>query len=160
MNHLASGKSVTVTSPQTLPWSRSGDAGLVDGIIGSVDYRGGDWRMVEGTDFEATIDLGRPVAARSVLLGFLLRPASAILLPAAVQLFASVDGATYRPIGAIRPVEPPRLDGPTRIVVDLDAGPAPARFLRLRAVNPGRCPAGRECAGSSARLAVDEIIVR
>jgi hypothetical protein len=132
----------------------------VDGIIGSVDYRGGDWRIVEGADFEATVDLGRPVAVRSVRLGFLLRPASAILLPTAVRLFTSVDGTNYRPAGAARPVEPPRADGPTRIVVDLDAGRAPARFLRLTAANPGPCAAGRECAGAPARMAVDEIIVR
>ena len=112
--------------------------------------------MVEGTDFEATVDLGTPATVRTVGLGFLLRPASAILLPTAVQLFASVDGASYRPAGVARPVEPPRLDGPTRIVVDLDAGSEPVRFLRVKALNPGKCPAGRECAGSPARLAVDE----
>jgi len=71
-----------------------------------------------------------------------------------------MDGVNYRPAATARPVEPPRTDGPTRIVVDLDAGPALARFLRLRAVNPGKCPEGRECAGSPARLAVDEIVVR
>jgi len=160
VDHRASGRPVTATPPQTLPWSRSGDAGLVDGIIGSIDYRGGDWRMVEGSDFEATVDLGTPATVRTVRLGFLLRPASAILLPTAVQLFSSVDGTSYRPAGAAHPVEPARLDGPTRIVIDLDPGPAPARFLRIKAVNPGPCAAGRECAGAPARLAVDEIIVR
>ncbi len=158
--HMARDKQVTATPPQTLPWSRSGDAGLVDGIIGSIDYRGGDWRMVEGTDLEATVDLGTPATVRTVRLGFLLRPASAILLPTAIQLFSSMDGASYRPAGTARPVEPTRIDGPTRIVVDLDAGPAPARFLRIKAVNPGPCAAGRECAGAPARLAVDEIVVR
>jgi hypothetical protein len=160
MSHLATGRPVTVTRPQMLPWSRSGDAGLVDGIIGSIDYRGGDWRMVEGVDFEATVDLGQATKVRSVQLGFLLRPASAILLPSAVQLFISVDGASYRPAGAASPLEPPRIDGPARIVIDLDAGSASARFVRVKALSPGPCPAGRECAGSPARLAVDEIIVR
>jgi beta-galactosidase len=160
VSHMARGKKVTATPPQSLPWSRAGDGGLVDGIVGSVDYRGGDWRMVENADFEATVDLGQSTQVRSVQLGFLLRPASAILLPPAVQLFMSADGESYRPAGTARPVGPGRLDGPARIAVNLDAGPASAKFLRIKAVNPGPCPAGLECAGSPARLAVDEIIVR
>jgi beta-galactosidase len=160
VNHLAGGRPVTVSPPQTLPWSRSGDAGLVDGIIGSVDYREGDWRMAEGADFEATVDLGQSTRVRSVRLGLLLRPVSAILLPSAVQLFTSADGVNYRPAGTARPVESPHLDGASRVVVDLDAGSASARFIRIKALSPGPCPAGRECAGSPARLAVDEIIVR
>ena len=99
VDHLARGKRCDGHSPQSLPWSRAGDEGLVDGIVGSVDYRGGDWRMVEGVDFDATIDLGDAAAVHSVRLAFLLRPASAILLPSAVQLFTSVDGDHYRPAG-------------------------------------------------------------
>jgi beta-galactosidase len=160
VDHLARGKRVTVSSPQSLPWSAAGDEGLVDGIVGSVDYRGGDWRMVEGTDFEATIDLGAAKTVTSVRLGFLLRPASAILLPSAVQLFTSTDGTNYRAAGLTHPGAPGGGQGSTRIVVELDAGSASARFVRVKASSIGRCPGGLECAGAPARLAVDEIIVR
>jgi beta-galactosidase len=160
VDHLARGRKVTALPPQTLPWSRAGDAGLVDGIVGSVDYRGGDWRMVEGADFEATVDLGKAFPVNSVRLGFLLRPASAILLPDTIQLFTSTDGTDYRPADLVRPAEPKRLAGEMRIPVALDAGSMPARFIRVKAVNVGKCPEGRECAGSPARLAVDEIVVR
>jgi hypothetical protein len=160
VDHLARGKHVTVSSPQTLPWSRAGDDGLVDGVVGSVDYRDGEWRMVEGADFEATIDLGALITVHSARLGFLVRPASAILLPSTVQLFTSADGTDYKPAGRARPTEPAQVEGPTRVVVDLDAGSSLARYLRVKASNIGRCPEGRECAGSPARLAVDEVIVR
>jgi hypothetical protein len=161
VNHLASGKPITVSLPQTMPWSRSGDAGLVDGILGSVDYRGGEWRMVEGGDFEATIDLGSPKPVTSVELAFLLRPVSALLTPARVGILLSSDGERYQEATALAP---PPMNGiasmrvPVRI--PLPRNTAPARFLRVVARSPGTCPPGLECAGSRARLAVDEIIVR
>ena len=163
VNHLASGKSVTVPLPQTMPWSRSGDAGLVDGILGSADYRGGEWRMVEGADFQATIDLGSPRPAATVELAFLLRPASALLMPTRVGILLSSDGERYEEAIALAPPPPP-MNGVASVRVPvrfpLPRETAPARFLRIVARSPGTCPPGLECAGAPARLAIDEIIVR
>jgi beta-galactosidase len=163
VNHLASGRRVTVSSPQTMPWSRSGDAGLVDGILGSVDYRGGEWRMVDGADFQATIDLGSPGPVTSVELAFLLRPVSALLMPARVGILLSSDGERYEEAIALAPPPPP-MNGVASMRVPvrfpLPRGTAPARFLRIVARSPGPCPPGLECAGAPARIAIDEIIVR
>jgi beta-galactosidase len=162
LEHLARDKKVTATPPQVLPWSRSGDAGLVDGITGSADYRGGEWRVAEGASFEATIDLGAPRAFNSVELAFLLRPVSALLMPARVGILLSTDGERYEEAIALAP--PPPMNGAASMRVPvrfpLPRGTAPARFLRIVARNPGTCPQGLECAGAPARLAVDEIIVR
>jgi hypothetical protein len=152
---------VTATPPQTLPWSRSGDAGLMDGITGSVDYRDGEWRMVEAADFEATIDLESPKAIGNVQLAFLLRPASALLAPSRVRVQASADGTRFHEVAAVD-VPPRTVDetGVLRIPVRIPLSGEAARFLRIVAQNPGRCPEGQPCAGSPARLAVDEIILR
>ena len=161
VRHVARGKAVRATPPQALPWSRSGDAGLVDGIVGSMDYRGGDWRMVEGADFEATIDLGAPAALRSVSLAFLVRPASALLLPTRVRVQASPDGTGFHDVAALD-IPPATVDatGVLRVPVAVPLPGEATRFLRVVATNPGRCVEGQPCAGSASRLAVDEVIVR
>jgi beta-galactosidase len=163
LGHLARDKKVLATPPQVLPWSRSGDAGLVDGILGSVDHRDGEWRMVEGSDFEATIDFGRPWAFKSVEPAFLLRPASALLMPARVTILLSSDGEHYEEAMALAPPPPP-MNGvasvrvPVRIPLPRDT--APARFVRVVMRYPGHCPPDLDCAGLPARLGVDEIVVR
>jgi beta-galactosidase len=160
VDHLARGRKVSVTPPQALPWSRAGDEGAVDGILGSVDYRGGDWRMVEGADLEATIDLGAALPVRAAQVGFLFRPSSAILLPARVELLTSRDGTRFELAATAWPAAPTTDQPAVRVTVDLEGAARPVRFLRVRALTVGRCPAATACSGAPARLAVDEVVVR
>jgi hypothetical protein len=50
--------------------------------------------------------------------------------------------------------------GVLRVPVRIPLPGEAARFIRIVAESPGKCPDSQPCAGAPARLAVDEIIVR
>jgi len=164
VRHLAFGAPLTVVTPASSPYSRGGDAALVDGIRGSIDRRGGDWQGYEEQDLEVVIDLGELTEIERVKVGFLQVVWARIFLPSAVEVSLSEDGETFVTLGA--EVHDIPLDDSTdrRHYFDVHGDPvedAPtmAQFVRVRAVNVGRAPPDHERSGEPAWLYADEIIV-
>jgi hexosaminidase len=164
VNHLARGAPLNVVTPASSPYSRGGDPGLVDGVTGSIDRRGGDWQGYEEQDLEVVVDLGTPTSIERVTVGFLQVVWARIFLPSAVEVSLSEDGETFVPLGTA--VHDVPLDDPTdrrhRFEVIRDSGKdaqSVARYVRVRAVNLGRAPPDHERSGEPAWLYVDEIIV-
>ncbi|MFN8060260.1 MAG: glycoside hydrolase family 2 TIM barrel-domain containing protein [Vicinamibacterales bacterium] len=157
--HLARDRALSTVHAQRSPYSRGGDAALVDGVRGSIDWRGGDWQGYEGDDLDATIDLGRPTSIAEVRVGFLQNTGSKVFFPSTVQVSTSNDGTTFdalAPIGHDVPLDRPAAERRTfRTPVGREA-----RYVRVRAVNVRRCPPAHARAGEPAWLFVDEIVVR
>ena len=146
--HLAHGRQVNVSTPVVATYSSAGAAGLVDGVQGSVDYRGGDWLASSGPEFVAVVDLGAPTAIREIEVGFLAREASGLRRPQHFDAFTSSDGVRFVPAA---PPAAAALDHPEpkRVVFTSRAAADGVRYVKIRAtVDP------------PARLAVDEITVR
>jgi beta-galactosidase len=159
IDHLARGAHVTTSSPTIPQYSAAGDAGLVDGIRGSLAYRGGHWQAYEG-DFEAIIDLGAKRPVGEIKVGFLQRPGSRIFFPVGVEIALSGDGTRYEVIATLEHDEPLDTSGARRRYFATDAGEDAARFVRVRAISLGVCPPGHGREGWPALLNIDEIIVR
>ncbi len=165
VGHLAVEADVETDPPAGSPYSRGGDAALVDGIRGSIDRRGGDWQGYEQRDFAATIDLGARTPMRGVKVGFLQSAASRVFLPTEVEISVSEDGETFESIGTWTH-EVPWNDYTAQrhyfeaVVSKEDGGSTMARFVRVRAVNRGLAPPAHGGAGQAAWIYVDEIIVR
>jgi hypothetical protein len=160
VRHLAVNGRLTLAAAQTSRYSAAGDRGLVDGIRGSIDYRGGDWQGFEGTDLDVTIDLGWAQPVRQVKTGFLQNQGPGVFLPAKVSVWTSGDGATFEQAGTQGPVPEAGAPGPIRRYVEFDLPGTTARYVRLRAETVGVCPPGHPRAGSKAWIYADEIIVR
>ncbi len=166
VRHLAVGTAVEAVPAASSPYSRGGDAALVDGIRGSIDRRGGDWQGYEERDLEAVVDLGAPTAVRRVKVGFLQNAWARVFLPTEVEISVSEDGETFSSLGTLTHDVPWDDYTPGRHYFEAPAEPdsgdePPAvRFVRIRAANRGLTPAGHDRAGESAWLYVDEIIVR
>ena len=65
VEHLARGRPVEVEPAFSSRYSAAGDAGLVDGIRGSIDRRGGHWQGYHADEITAVIDLGEGEAVGS-----------------------------------------------------------------------------------------------
>jgi hypothetical protein len=104
------------------------------------------------------LDLKEIKEIKNVNIGFLYNPANWIFLPTGVEIGLSVDGITYLPAGGIRPDlltvrEPVAIDY-SQVAID-----AKARFIRIKAINRGKCPDGHPGAGQDAWLFLDEVMV-
>ena len=171
VRHLARGVAARVAPPQSSPYSAAGDAGLTDGIRGSVDRRGGHWQGYRTDEMTARLELGSPQPVWSVKLSFLQHPGSGVYFPRRVEVATSPDGVSWSEPAA-REVQDPAAagrevpeGGRRRVTVPL-AGEA-ARFVRVRISGLGAVPApwptgpdGARREGETAWVYLDEIIVR
>ena len=136
VDHLARGRPIEVDPASSSRYSAAGDAGLVDGIRGSIDRRGGHWqgyradevtaviRLAEGAEagavpVEAAPAEGAPpgtlpteaVPVEAVKVGFLQHPGSGAYWPRRVEVAVSDDGVTFGEVvegevGGGRRIEP------------------------------------------------------
>ena len=176
VTHLARGRPVEADPPSSSPYSAAGDAGLVDGVRGSIDRRGGHWQGYWAETITLRIDLGRVAPTSAVKVGFLQHPSSGVYFPRRVEVAVSEDGESYD-AGAVRAVQ--WLDGTAGVRAGAPAestGTAPpdggrrwvevpvvssgARFVRVRIAALGIVPAGWPSQGETAWTYIDEVIVR
>ena len=169
--HLARGRPVQVEPASSSRYSAAGDAGLVDGIRGSIDRRGGHWQGYQADEVTAVIELvesgeAGAVPVEAVKIGFLQHPGSGVYRPRRVEVAVSEDGVVFGEAvegevgggaGAAHGDEPP--DG-GRIYVDVPLAGRTARAIRLRIRTFGAVPDGWPSGGRTPWTYVDEIIVR
>lgn len=161
--HLARGRPVSVEPASSSRYSAAGDAGLVDGIRGSIDRRGGHWQGYRADEITAVIDLGEGEDVEAVKVGFLQHPWSGVYWPRRVEVAVSGDGvgfgeAVVREVAAAREAEGGVGGG--RTYVEVPVGAAGVRAVRVRIVGMGTVPAGWPSEGGTAWTYVDEIMVR
>ncbi len=148
VDHLAIGRSVAVAQHSAMRYSRAGDAGLVDGVRGSIDRRGGDWQAYRGP-FTATIDLTESSSLSQVKIGFLRNRENDIDLPNSVTVGLSLDGKTFVNLPSHTPATSLTERDPVRWYATMQLGGRRARFVRVQATG-----------NSDSWIFVDEIIVR
>ena len=167
VDHLAQERPVEVEPAASSRYSAAGDAGLVDGIRGSIDRRGGHWQGYQADEITAVIDLGEGEAIEAVKVGFLQHPGSGVYFPGRVEVAVSEDGETFSPpsvheVWGVESVRGTRADPPEggRIYVEVPVSSFTARALRIRIEALGVVPEGWPSGGQTAWTYVDEIIVR
>ncbi len=148
---------IQLTTPPGAKFSANGVKSLVDGVRGTTDRTDGEWLGFEGNDFEASFDFRGARKVSRIVVGCLQEQVSWIFYPKAVEISVSDDGAGFRTVGKIDTGEP-KEDAEIRsndFSVSFD--PVVVRYVRIRAVNVGVCPAWNDSAGRKAWVFVDEV---
>ena len=158
---LARGHPYALATPPSPRYPGTGPRDLTDGALGSLDFTDGLWQGWQGADLEAVIDLGRPTAIAAVEGSFQQTAESWILLPRDFSVWLSDDGAAWRPAGTAASDQPATRMDPFlyRLRVAAPAGSV-ARWVRVRATNPGPLPPWHPGAGKPSWIFCDEILVR
>ena len=167
VEHLARGRPVEVVPASASLYSAAGDAGLVDGVRGSIDRRGGHWQGYQADEITAVIGLGEGAAVSAVKVGFVQHSGSGVYHPRRVEVSVSEDGERFgRPVvhevtgtsaAARRDTAPPPGG---RLYVEVPVAAELARAVRVRIEALGRVPRDWPSAGETAWTYIDEIIVR
>jgi hypothetical protein len=81
-------------------YNAGGDNALIDGIVGTEDFRTGTWQGYFDEDLIAVVDLGKVnEKAGKIKLNFLEDQRSWIFLPSEVECLISSDGNNYQSLG-------------------------------------------------------------
>ena len=171
VDHLARGRPIEVEPASSSRYSVAGDAGLVDGIRGSIDRRGGHWQGYQADEITAVIRLvegaeAGVVPVEAVKVGFLQHPGSGVYHPRRVEVAVSEDGVVFGEAvdgvvgggGRVEPGGDPPAGG--RLYVNVPLGGRSARAIRVRIQAFGKIPDEWPTGGTLAWTYIDEIIVR
>jgi len=156
MDHLAKGKSYTLSNDPSPKYSAEGIGSLTDGKRGTANYYV-LWQGFEEKDLTAVVDLGANTMINYASAEFLQDHASWIFYPEKLTISISTDGRHFTEVAAFD-----SLSFPDPVVIRETGKTFPlteARYVRFHARNTGQCPAWHIGHGGKAWLFVDELIV-
>jgi predicted alpha-1,2-mannosidase len=150
---------VDIKSTYNKQYTAGGDAGIIDGLFGSIDWRKGGWQGYQSQDFEVIIDLTKEIDITSIKANFLQDSRSWILMPKSVNFEYSLDGKKYIPITELtHNVAANDYTVSTKSFVQ-QITITKARFIKVKAINFGKLPSWHQGAGGDAFIFIDEISI-
>ena len=160
--HKAMGKLKQLNSPAgnyRPEYSGGGDGALVDGTLGSDDYKDGHWQGFYGIDADIEIDLGKSTKVNALNIGFLVNAHDWILRPDEVEVYTSNDGKNYKPNKTFAVATETPLKGNHSFRERFEMPNLSTRYLRIVVKNPGLIPEGLPGSGYDSWIFMDEIVV-
>ena len=134
---------------------------LCNGWLGSKDFRDGNWQGYFGEDMIAKFDFSdNPIEIENIACNFLQYNNSWIFMPDSIFVEVSEDGNSYEQIGNATAAVKPKERGKHIETISVSFPKQEVKFLKVKAVNFGKCPDWHEAAGSKAWLFIDEIIIK
>ncbi|GAB4279037.1 MAG: GH92 family glycosyl hydrolase [Marinilabiliales bacterium] len=139
-------------------YSAGGNYALIDCLTGSLDFRTGRWQGYQGVDLEAIVDMGKISEIKEIAVRFLQDQNSWIFMPEKVEFYVSKDGGNFIKIGEVINDIPQLEEG--AIIKEFKVKHNDnARYVKIIAKNPGKCPENHPGAGNPAWIFADEIII-
>ncbi len=123
------------------------------------DFGGRFWQGVASDDLVAVIDLSEVLQIKQISSGFMQDIALGIFLPIAVEYSVSNDGVDFEILWATGHNIPLKKSEVLIKRICYRPEHASGRFVRVRAINIGRCPNWHPASDSKAWIFLDQIIV-
>jgi len=152
IDHLGMGKKIKVNQDYAFQYYASGDQTLLDGELGSLDFKDDKWLGFEGSDVEVLIDLGEMTTVNSVESRFLVKQGSWIFAPIYGEILVSSDGETFTLLERFENESSSKDDQSKISRYITSAEKQELRYIKLRAKNTGICPEWHPGAGDKAWL--------
>jgi beta-galactosidase len=159
IQHHGIGKKIDYGTPIDNRYPGQGPQGLIDGRLGSNDFKDGMWQGRENVDLVVTIDLGDRTKLTRLGSRYLQDIDPWVFFPAKVVYELSMDGTTFTTVATVLNDVPVNKAGAMTRTFSATITPTNARFVRVTATNIGTCPPGHRAAGGKAWMFADEIII-
>ncbi len=159
--HKAMGRLKQLNSPAgnyRPEYSGGGDGALLDGTLGSDDYKDGHWQGFFGTNADIEIDLGKWDKINTIDIGFLVNAHDWILRPNTVEVYGSNNGKDYTLRGSFPITTEVTGEGNFTFREKFEI-PISTRLLRIVVKNAGKIPEGYPGTGYDSWIFMDEIVV-
>lgn len=133
---------------------------LTNGVRGSNRQSDFEWAGWNNRDAEFVLDLGDNQEVNNIKLGTLGFSHTCVVMPETVEVYGSSNGEDYSLLAtALVPEELIYSKEPTKYDIDFGDIDANAKYLKFKAKNPGRIPAGYAREGAATWLYFDELMV-
>jgi predicted alpha-1,2-mannosidase len=132
--------SLTLDTKYANQYNAGGDDALIDGIIGTQDFRTGTWQGYSDEDLVATVDLGSTKPINSIGINFLQDQGAWIFYPTEVQCLVSKDGTTFTSIDTLIIDAAKRNDDALIKNVVFKSSSEDVRYIKLIARKMGALP--------------------
>ncbi|RTL09971.1 MAG: alpha-mannosidase [Flavobacteriaceae bacterium] len=153
--------SITIKSVYNPQYHAGGPEGLLDGILGTENWRKGDWQGYQSQDFEAVVDLKEVKSVKEISARFLQDSRSWILMPTKVDYYISEDNVNFIHFGSVNNTLDPKLEENTILnFTSNETKGKTARYVKVIAKNFGKLPEWHQGAGGDAFIFIDEITIK
>ena len=152
---------INIKSKYNPQYHAGGPEGLLDGVLGTENWRKGDWQGYQSQDFEAVVDLQEVKNITEISARFLQDQRSWILMPTKVEYYISDDNLKFTYFGSINNTLDPKIEENTILNFSSNETKSKkARYVKVIAKNFGKLPEWHQGFGGDAFIFVDEIIVK
>ncbi|WP_286925957.1 GH92 family glycosyl hydrolase [Flavobacterium sp. UBA4197] len=151
---------IALTSKYNPQYHAGGPEGLIDGILGTENWRKGDWQGYQGQDFEAVIDLKKQRPVSAITARFLQDSRAWIVMPVKVEFYLSDDNVNFKLAATVENTLNPKVTDNTIIPFKANTKQAKARYVKIIAYNYGKLPEWHQGAGGDAYIFIDEIQIQ
>lgn len=152
---------INIKSKYNPQYHAGGPEGLLDGILGTENWRKGDWQGYQSQDFEAVVDLQEIKSITEISARFLQDQRSWILMPTKVDYYISEDNENFNYFGSVNNTLDPKVEENTILNFSSnEIKSKKARYIKVIAKNFGKLPEWHQGFGGDAFIFIDEIIVK
>ena len=142
-------------------YSAGSDAGIIDGVKGSLNWRAGEWQGYQSQDFEAIIDLTKKQTIRSISSNYLQDTRSWILFPADVDYYISDNGVDFNFYGHCdNTILANNYEVQVKPFISINSQLPSAQYIKIKAKNFGKLPDWHQGKGEDAFIFIDEIEIK
>lgn len=152
-------RTITIKSKVHPMYTAGGSEALIDGIIGTENWKTGEWQSYYDQDFEAVVEFKQPKKISFAGVHVLQDVSPWILFPSKVEFEISNDGKNYLPL-FIKLQENTAEDKPAIVQTIGSNVDVTARYVRIKLKSGGKLPSWHESAGYPSHLFIDEIIIK
>lgn len=132
---------------------------LVNGVRGSLRQTDFEWVHCSGPS-EFVIDMGKEIPVKRVSVGMLTNYGMAFHKPEEISVWISRDGDEYRKVGGAKwSDEEIFREGNFREDITFSFEMSPARYIKITAVGPEKCPDTHIRPGQTSKYCFDEVRV-
>ncbi len=160
VDHLAKGKPVELLTKYSPKYTGGGPAAITDGLHATLRVGDPHWQGYEGNNFEAIIDLEKPIDVGFLSSRYLLDAGSWVFFPEYVEYSISKDGESWINIGKMKHKVNQNTEEKEFIDMDVRFEKMKVRYVKVKAKNIGKCPPWHVGSGGKAWIFVDEVVVK
>ena len=149
----------TVAGNYRPEYSGGSEDALLNGAVGTNNYKDGNWQGFYGTDCDLELDFGKKEKLSSLKINFNTNPYDWILLPKKMSVFISNDGTNYTLFKTFEISEDVDTSKTNIVTKKFDISGLNSRYVRIVVETPGLIPEGLPGYNNPSWMFMDEIVV-